>query len=80
MRSSFLASVEVKVLHATEAHSSLDLTEVKHYITILWIDNKMAIARTKLNNFKSCGKYSPRDDENEVSNLTLHVVRCEPVI
>jgi hypothetical protein len=32
MRLSLLASVEVKVFHATVAHSSLDLTKVKYRV------------------------------------------------
>jgi hypothetical protein len=40
MRSSLLESVEIKVFHATEAYSSLDLNKVKYNIKRLSRDGK----------------------------------------
>jgi hypothetical protein len=55
MRSSLLASIKVKVFHATEAYSSLDLSKVKHNIRRLSVDEEeKVIARIKPNNFKAC--------------------------
>jgi hypothetical protein len=39
-RSSLLASVEISVLHATEAYSSLDLTNAEHNMKRLSMDGK----------------------------------------
>jgi hypothetical protein len=55
MHPSLLASVEVKVLHATEVYSSLDLTKVKYDIRRLSGDEKeKIIARTRKKNSKGC--------------------------
>jgi hypothetical protein len=51
----FELSVEVKVFHATETYSSLDLTKVKYNIERSSVDKKEKVtAQIRLNIFKAC--------------------------
>jgi hypothetical protein len=55
MRSSLLASVEVSVFHATEAYSSLELSNIKYNTKRLSKDEKEdVIARIRPNKLSDC--------------------------